>query len=342
MNSALARKIFYTRIYRQQFSPDGNWLVAVDSHSRMCIFELSQALEPSASHNERRFKHLLEVENPIYGMATVQSRLVCGDASGQLYVYRWEDIVNFDSTDQLIPLCNFNGFPSNLPFTPPNEINAVACIHGSYTLYAGAGDNAVRVIDIERPDKVISSFVGHSEYVNELAVQSENAFLSASEDGTVCLWDLRSKDNFIFNIASEEKLRRSNCGRGVCALDVEEDFMVCGGDVELGIWHIGSRSLASVLMCERPPFLRHIVVKMNGDRILSGGSCPYLMQFDYTGRHLTSVKTSSLSIYSIETNMYGANAMTAVAGDSALIDAFLNLGYVAFNFSTFPVHSVHS
>lgn len=74
--------------------------------------------------------------------------------------------------------------------------------------------------------QVISTFFGHSEYVNELAVQSEQVFLSSSEDGTVRLWDIRSKDIHVFNIASEGKLRRSSCGRGICALDVEGDFMV--------------------------------------------------------------------------------------------------------------------
>lgn len=57
-------------------------------------------------------------------------------------------------------------------------------------------------------------------------MQSEHVFLSSSEDGTVRLWDVRSKDMHVFNVASEGKLRRSRCGRGVCALDVEEDFMV--------------------------------------------------------------------------------------------------------------------
>lgn len=51
-------------------------------------------------------------------------------------------------------------------------------------------------------------------------------FLSSSEDGTVRLWDARSKDIHIFNVAAEGKLNRSSCGRGICALDVEEDFMV--------------------------------------------------------------------------------------------------------------------
>ncbi|KAM3719337.1 THO complex subunit [Dirofilaria immitis] len=312
----------------------GNWLVVTDSLGHLYLFELRQALESNASDKERQFKYRLKLNEPIFALSTVHSRLICGNAVGQLTIYNWDDIIHSDSSDSCDPLYRFSGFPTNLSIAPPCEINAIVCIDNSRVLFAGAGDNAIRLMEIERPDKIISTFAGHSEYVNELAVRSEHVFLSSSEDGTVRLWDVRSKDIYIFNVASEEKLRRSKCGRGICALDVEEDFMVCGGDVELAIWHIGSRSLASALICERPPLMRHTVAKMNGDRILIGGSCPDLIQFDYSGQHLTSVKTSLRNIYSIETNSLGANAMTTVAGDSLLIDTFLNLGYVSFCFST--------
>ncbi|EFO15663.2 hypothetical protein LOAG_12846 [Loa loa] len=332
-DTVFSRQSFYSRIYRQCFSPDGNWLVVTDSHAHLYVFGLRQALELNASSNERRFKYQLKLDEPIFALSTVHSKLVCGNSVGQLAIYNWDDITHFGTSDRCDPLCKFSGFPANLPVVPPCEINAIACIDNSSMLYAGAGDNAIRLVQIERPDKIISTFVGHGEYVNELAVQSEHVFLSSSEDGTVRLWDVRSKYIHVFNVASEGKLR-SGCGRGVCALDVEEDFMICGGDVQPAIWHIGSRSLASSLICERPFLMRCTVAKMNGDRILIGGSCSDLLQFDYSGQHLTSVKTSLRNIYSIETNSLGTNAMTTVAGDSVLIDAFLNLGYVSFSFST--------
>lgn len=64
---------------------------------------------------------------------------------------------------------------------------------------------------------------------------------------------------------------------------MEVCLQVCGGDVELAIWHIGSRSLASALICEHPPLMRYTVAKMNGDRILVGGNCPDLMQVSNIG-----------------------------------------------------------
>ena len=43
------------------------------------------------------------------------------------------------------------------------------------------------------------------------------------------------------------QVSRPSFGHHVSALAVDGPFMVCGGGVELGIWHLGSLSLASVL-----------------------------------------------------------------------------------------------
>lgn len=136
----------------------GNWLVVADSLANLYLFELRQALELNASSNERRFKYRLKLDEPIFALTTVHSRLVCGNSVGQLAIYNWDDITHSDTSDRCDPLCKFSGFPVNLSVAPPCEINAIACIDNSCVLYAGAGDNAIRLVGIERPDKVCSTF----------------------------------------------------------------------------------------------------------------------------------------------------------------------------------------
>lgn len=75
---------------------------------------------------------------------------------------------------------------------------------------------------------MIHSFSGHTDNINELAVRSPNDFLSASEDGTVQMWDVRSNSVHVFDVSSESSVDRDR-GFGVCALDVDEDFMVILG-----------------------------------------------------------------------------------------------------------------
>lgn len=128
--------------------------MATNSRAHLYVFELRKALELNASSNERRFKYCLKLDEPIYALTTVHSRLVCGNSVGQLAVYNWDDIIHPDTSDRCDSLCKFSGFPTNLSVAPPCEINAVACIDSNRVLYAGAGDNAIRLIELDRPDKV--------------------------------------------------------------------------------------------------------------------------------------------------------------------------------------------
>ena len=58
-------------------------------------------------------------------------------------------------------------------------------------------------------------------------MRSDSEFLSASEDGTVRLWDLRIPNVVhTLRICDEAQLKRPGCGKGVCALDVQGSFMV--------------------------------------------------------------------------------------------------------------------
>lgn len=133
-----------------------------NSRAHLYLFELRQALELNASSNERRFKYQLKLDEPIYALSTVHSRLVGGNSMGHLAVYNWDDITHPDTSYRCDPLCKFSGFPTNLSIAPPCEINAVACIDSSYVLYAGAGDNAVRLIELDRPDKVCFTFFSYA------------------------------------------------------------------------------------------------------------------------------------------------------------------------------------
>ncbi|VDN02525.1 unnamed protein product [Thelazia callipaeda] len=328
-----SRQAFYRTIYRQCFSPDGDWLVAVDSLAYLYLFDFRKACEPDVTGDNRLFRSRKKLTEAVFALTSVQTKLVCGDAVGRLTIYDWEDIIQCDESHKLVPTCQFFGFKTDL-LIGPNEINATTCIDNSFILYAGSGDNAIRLTDIERADQVISTFKGHAKYVNELAVHSPHVFLSSSEDGTVRLWDVRSEDICVFDVASHRKLRRRNCGIGVCALDAGDEFLICGGDMEIAMWHISSRSLAQRLTYEDRSIKRYTVAKMGCDRMFVGGSSSRLLQFDYMGQYLTSVRTSLRNIYSVECNSSRSNEMTTAAGDSSLINVFFNSGYVSLCLST--------
>uniref|UniRef100_A0A0N5AR87 WD_REPEATS_REGION domain-containing protein n=1 Tax=Syphacia muris TaxID=451379 RepID=A0A0N5AR87_9BILA len=333
------RKAFYTRVYRQSFSPNGNCdsLVAADSRSRLCVFSVTASLTQKAFANcTRHPSAYIKLQHPVFALYPFKTVLLCGDSYGYLYAYQWSSIVNLTPTS-LNPRTVFevNHFSSTEQTKVlPNELNAVTSV-GDRIICGGAGDYGIRLLDPERPNKVIRLFSGHADYINELKSRSENEFLSASEDGTVRLWDTRMNEvAHVFYISQEMRLKEPGCGIGVCALDVQGSFMVCGGDVCASIWHLESQSLATVLPCDSPSSVRFTVAKMDTSKILIGGTCSSLFQFDYSGKSLATVKVTPSSLYSIESNCQPGRMMTVAAGDSQYIDVFLTLGYVSFTFNT--------
>lgn len=332
------RKAFYTRVYRQSYSPQGDWLVASDSRCRLCVFSVHEVLSRrSASSGQLRAPCIVvELSDPIWALCHLGEVLLCGDAQGALFAYSCSQLTSASSSlTQPKPMFCVNAFGIQPLRTNPNEVNTIEALSKTQFVYGGAFDYAVRLVDAERPDKVVSKFDGHKGSINELVARSENEFLSASDDGTVRVWDTRSDHMArIIRVCDQPELRRSGCGVGVCALDLHGSLMVCGGDIDLGLWLLDSGSLVRRIDCERPPNMRHLVAKMNGERILCGGTSSFLFQYSYAGEHITSVRTSASAIYSIEQNIAHGKQMTTVGGQSHLIDVFLNTGYVAFSLST--------
>ena len=58
----------------------------------------------------------------------------------------------------------------------------------------GPAGGGVRVFDVETSQEQRSSLEGHEDYIHDMDYCSQsNALVSASEDGTARIWDLRTK-----------------------------------------------------------------------------------------------------------------------------------------------------
>uniref|UniRef100_A0A0K0DF68 WD_REPEATS_REGION domain-containing protein n=1 Tax=Angiostrongylus cantonensis TaxID=6313 RepID=A0A0K0DF68_ANGCA len=224
---------------------------------------------------------------------------VCGDASGRVFAYDWTEVVKRSDAPPktVFSFSIFDGIQS--PVSVLHEVNGLLYCSETERLYVGgAGDNAVR---------------------------------DASVDGTVRVWDVRKDtEGHVIFVADEAKVSRPKFGKCVSALAVDNKFMVCGGGVDLGIWHVGMYSLATPMEAED---VRHLTCEMTTDKILAGSMHPILSQWDHAGKKLSNVYGKPKSIYSI----LQTSAVSFTAGDSNLIDVYLNLGYVAFSLDAFPI-----
>uniref|UniRef100_A0A1I7XTB9 WD_REPEATS_REGION domain-containing protein n=1 Tax=Heterorhabditis bacteriophora TaxID=37862 RepID=A0A1I7XTB9_HETBA len=249
----------------------------------------------------------------------VELKAVCGDSYGRVFAYDWAEIVKRSEVSPKT-VFNFGVFDGvSLSIAGPHEINGMLyCTEKERLFVGGAGDNIVREYDINQPNKPLRLFSGHSQSVCELASAARESLLSSSADGTVRVWDIRNKT-----------VSRPSFGRCVSALAVDSSFMVCGGGVELGIWHLGSYALAGKMESAN---VRHLTCEMKADKILTGSMQNKLSQWNYSAEKISDVQGKTKSIYSI----LHTDTMSFAAGDSHLIDAYINLGYVSFSLNAFP------
>ncbi|KAL6733950.1 hypothetical protein Aduo_004542 [Ancylostoma duodenale] len=208
LKPSTARLRHYMKIYRLAASPDETWLAASDNLCRVSLFKLSDCLSSSASDENRRLSHCIQLQQPVFAMKTVDQLLVCGDATGRVFAYDWAELIKrSDAAPKTV--FNFGVFDGTQPSVAgPHEVNGLLYCAETERLYVGgAADNAVREYDVNVPNKPLRLFSGHSAPVCELASVSREQLLSASTDGTVRVWDVRKKTgSHTIKVADEPKV----------------------------------------------------------------------------------------------------------------------------------------
>lgn len=113
----------------------------------------------------------------------------------------------------------------------------------SGTLVAGGSDGALEIWDLEA-GKSNSLAKEHLKLVGGLAKAQEQTFLSASEDATIRLWDLRVKQSVGSFVGHDGPVK---------ALFWRDQTIYSGSeDASIGIWDIRSRSQIESLRTKDP------------------------------------------------------------------------------------------
>lgn len=331
--SAEQRRELYTTVFSQVFSPCGRYLVSANNFGRICVFDVDQALTAASAAVAVEGKlpvrsFSAHASGHIYSLVATERFLVSG-ASREVCGWQWSDVLHTKNPKPswtLVP-------PVTNPFEVP-ETNSMVYNSSDNSLVTGCGDNNVYIWDLEG-GSVKQTLSGHTDYVHcvDFLKKSEQV-VSASEDGTVRFWDLRSPPGSVESVIDpnkNEEAARPDVGKWVSCLAVhpDEDWMVCGGAAHLSVWHLRSKTTTAVLPT---PNSRPQVATFHDDLILSAGSEPNVFHWSVNGETKCVVPVCATSIYSLAVNRESSNQVLAIGGSSSTIDVCTNFSYKAFSF----------
>jgi len=334
---AKAKELLYTTIFDQVFSPCGKFLVACSNFGRISVFSLRTVLGPELSKDS--FKPFFSFKGhigPVYCLLSTDNFLISA-GTGSIKAYSWSDILTkVDKVSWSLDIPSSLSSADRFTEAPESNSMTLRSKDGCSELFVGCGDNKIHSWDITT-GSYLHSYTGHTDYVHCVTMRTnEQQFLSASEDGSVRLWDVRvSGDGSVHTV---EPYRHVDCERGqhgkwiacVC-VDKADDWMVCGGGPSLSMWHLRAMSLTAVFLTPAATVNQAL---FHSDMILSGGSDSSIQQWSVNGERRASVPCSPSNIFSLAVNDKSDSLkVLTVAGSSHKIDVCTNFGYKALSLS---------
>jgi len=252
----------YTTIMSQSFSPDGQLLVAASDAGIVAVFKtkdlaaLNRSPGPAGKGSSDCCLWTFDIATAAGedGNWSIQSIScgptdvlfigACNTTRSLVLGFKWTDLAQ----KKLKVVWRMD---SNLL---PIDINSVVsdpqgATHGRLFVGGGGGNGSqggpagggVRVFDIETSQEERSSLKGHEDYIHDMDYcPQSNALVSASEDGTARIWDIRTKKAQVQVIkpSKHEALLRPKVGNWLGATSISGDWLALGGGPRAALWHL--------------------------------------------------------------------------------------------------------
>ncbi|XP_014246386.1 THO complex subunit 6 [Cimex lectularius] len=310
-------KKFYNTVLSQVFSPCGNWLICGCIYGDIAIFDLKSILKDN-ENADKVPKHIYTVPNKeqVCSLSSSDKFLIVGTV-GAIFGLDW------DTIKSLSPQVSWTiTLPTSNDKLLKTDVNSMF-VKENAELYAGCGDCTIYAFSLE-DGKMIRNYKGHTDYIHSITT-NEQIMASASEDGSVRLWDFRQPGmTNMLEPSKDPKLSRPHLGKWIGDVDLTQDWMVCGGGPGLGLWHLRTLEMMSIFNSTSDNIFH--ITKLQGGSVLAGGSGNHFYQLSYTGQVLSKLQTSSSTIYSA---LYTTtpNEVLTLAGASSSIDICTNFTY---------------
>ncbi|KRX67059.1 THO complex subunit 6 -like protein [Trichinella sp. T9] len=288
---------WYAVLYSICYSPDGKLLAVADRSGYVRIFDLAKTMD-SETYDTCLSVDFKVTVGFVYALASKDNLLACGSSDGTVQLYKWDDLNN--------------GIINEIRLKKSS--NSMNNAEQANCLYAAGSDGFVYCYDIETKD-IVHQYKEHSEDVYCLLQMNSNVIVSGGEDGNVNFYDIRTKGlNKTLQPYKSPACNRS-FGKWIGCLAVDNDALLCGGGVHLGIWYVGSCDLLKAMPMNDVTWYCAL---MDNDAIITGGSHGHLSRWNHCGDHVSDLATTSHSVF-------------ACCGSSSAVDIFQDLGYRSFS-----------
>uniref|UniRef100_A0A182PVV6 Uncharacterized protein n=1 Tax=Anopheles epiroticus TaxID=199890 RepID=A0A182PVV6_9DIPT len=316
---------YYTTIHSQTLSTDGRFLFCGTNFGEIFLYSVERITSCNATDAPPMELDKLPTvplqtlsvtdRYPIYSLSFHKDFLIVG-LNGEICGFQWSSKAG---------TIGKKAWTIKLPAPPESadmsEVNYMWLNAKDDMLYAGCGDNVMYGVSLE-DGKVCREFHGHTDYIH-CVTGCASKLATASEDGTVLLWDSRQKNSYA-KVEPHKKsaLRRSEFGNWQGTVAMTEDWLVCGGGPRFSLWHL--RSLDCTADFDFPAQVH--VSGFVDDLIYAGGDYQKLYQYNFNGEVTAEIPTSGSSVYSValQTEPY---RILSIAGASAQIDVCTNFSY---------------
>ncbi|KAK3604043.1 hypothetical protein CHS0354_006722 [Potamilus streckersoni] len=275
----------------------------------LILYSLEAALAPAATDITKNpiYTFKASEDGSIYCLISTDT-LIISASNGTISAWKWSDVLS--RAGKVLWTITI---PKRRPFFTP-EVNSIyinSKADMASHLFAGCGDNNIYVYDIETGQEV-HCLQGHTDYVHAVTKKNDNECVSASEDGTVRIWDYRT------------------AGESTLVLQPYK-HEICGGGPRMSAWYL--RSLTMSATFDTPGACQQFIM-FNEDTVISAGTEAFVNHWYMNGDCKSRVPCTPTSVFSVAINRESENnRVLCVAGSSATIDVCTNFGYKAFGLS---------
>ncbi|XP_065226986.1 THO complex subunit 6 homolog [Planococcus citri] len=330
-------KSYYNSILSATFSPCGEYFVAGNVFGDIRLFNFQNLLcnteeisDNDTKISKNRFNFNTSFEKPISYLSSSDKFCIAG-IDGEILGWPWTDVIGLENGNTIpAPSWKIRLPQSGENSSMKTDLNCIKIETGvDCVLYVGCSNNNIYAFSLE-DGRLLRTYSGHTDFVHCLNIR-ENTLISGGEDGTIRMWDCRSKE--IINVVkpyTNSSVTRPELGNWIGDASLNEDWMVCGGGVRLSLWNL--RNMDSPMTVFNNTKDRGIhIAQFYQDRILAGGCSSCFSVLSYNDELHTGIETSSNPVYSCNISTpKDTNKILCLTGSSNKIDISTNFNYREF------------